>query len=403
PPTRHAICLLLCCGLFWLGHFYFLLATEYTLSIFEPNLSHVFFESLFYHAFIATVLCAVAFFATYPLRIEKSSLCARLSRAIPALALPVALIGIYVALIGIYAGMEKITSHRIDIKNLMQFVFLCWGALMFSAALALRTKFQIKWMSASLAFICLVAAIPAVSARDMFFHYHEHQLLSAAKEAGLLDLTGQFKEKLADANIPSETEAKLRRHIEALQLSRSPAASKYLRLLHEPLRGKTQNTPHVRYLSLSKNDGHWLSSNGFDYISRFEPSLPRNNPAPIVSDVNLYTGIRLTRTLSGDGVLQLKLHTAQNGDTIPPLVFNIYEHFLKNVLPMVPTPGGLETDAASKIFAENEYMRAELELISMDYSYRPSGDPKDIIGINSIRSIIRLSLKDAAKQQKETP
>jgi len=400
--TTFLLSLLLYSTLFWLAYTYLSVAIGFFDQTFNFTPAHKLYKSILTPATIATLMCAATYFLTHPLRLSTGPR-ARMARALPFMALPLTFIGISVACI-------KIASVRSDVNSFLQLVLLLWGSGVFASIIALRTKFQIKWISASLGFICLIAAIPALSPRDMFIHYHKHQLLSAAKEAGMLDSTGHFRPNQIYTDIAVETKNKLQLHIEKLKESNSKAVTEYLSIQHNLGHNEKKNPAAAapvfiqppRRTKTIKAPGFGneaLAANGFEYIIPIKYNLRYKKTSQPGPRKYLRGGLLIEQQLLNTGVLQIKLVPTPDGNPLSLVEFDLLGLLSKQPL---PTEDGIPLPTIEKIAAENEHLRAELDIgfIVYSYPYPPKEGEDTTIGLTE--GLLRLSLKDAPKQQKET-
>lgn len=401
--TTFFLSLLLYSALFWMAYAYLSLAIGFFDQTFNFTPAHKLYKLTLTPATIATLMCAVTYFLTHPLRLS-TGLRARTARALPFMAMPL-------TLAGINAACSEITSARSDVNSLLQLVLLLWGGGVFASIIALRTKFQIKWISVSLAFICLIAAIPALSPRDMFFHYHEQRLLSVAEKAGMLDSTGHFRPNQTYTDIAVETKNKLQLHIEKLKKSNSKAVTEYLNIqrslwrkeeknpaaaapvfIQPPRRTKTIQTPGFGKAA--------LAANGFEYIIPIQYNLGYTKTSQSGPRKYLRGDLLIEQRLLNTGALQIKLVTTPDGNPLSSVEFDLLGLLSKQPL---PTDDGTPILTIEKIAVESEHLRAELDIGVIEYSYPSPPKEGEDTQIRLIEGLIRLSIKDATKQQKETP
>ncbi|HRI77501.1 MAG TPA: hypothetical protein PLX33_11025 [Alphaproteobacteria bacterium] len=401
--TTFFLSLLLYSALFWLAYAYLSVAIGFFDQTFNFAPAHKPYKLILTPATIATLMCAATYFLTQPLRLS-AGLRARMARALPFMALPLTFIGISVA-------CSEIASARSDVNSALQLVLLLWGGGVFAGIIALRTKFQIKWLSASLAFICLISAIPALSPRDMFFHYHEQRLLSAAKEAGMLDSTGHFRPNQIYTDIAVETKNKLQLHIEKLKETKSKAVTEYLNiqrsLWHNEKKNPAAAAPvfiqpprRTRTIEAPGFGKEALAANGFEYIIPIQYNLGHSETSQSGPRKYLRGGLLIEQRLLNTGFLEIKLVTTPDGNPLSSVEFDLLGLLSKQPL---PTDGGTPILNIEKIAAENEHLRTELDIGVIEYSYPSPPKEGEDTKIRLIEGLIRLSIKDAANQQKETP
>lgn len=358
-----------------------------------------------------TLACAIStmalflYVASYPLRAQAGKVMRFTFCSLPLISAPLVLTALL--------GVGTIVSTRpLNPVMYMQGLFLSWALAWTLAIIFLPSKIQIKWISASLAILCLVSLLPPLSPRDMSLRINHHILTSLAAKAGMLDEQGKMRPAESLDALSHEQRTRMSaiiNYFESMSAidslssrigqtavtdpipefatgSKSYQLTLALNLVAPPPKENRRKTETV---NPERQNEHDLRTRGFDYMKQFSYSLRASSEALNLGRIKLPDSKELGITYKEEGALYATLRDITKDQASETLEFPFMETFTRQ-LPRTDLRASMEPIV---LFAENDDISIEITLSSLAYSYLPEVSRREDIKITYITGAIRFTLK----------